>query len=78
MNEDITMPGYDGSDLTDVTSNTLITDITHVVSCAVGKNRHEYRRQIIREELVREHFDQQQAVSPRIRSRLLRLFKLNY
>ena len=77
MNEDITMPGFDGSDHTDMTSNTLITDITQVVSCAVGKKRHEYRRQIIREELVRDHFDQQQAVSPRVGSRLLRLFKLS-
>lgn len=82
MNEDISMPNYAGSDQADTTSDTLITDYTQVVSCAVGNDRETRRRDKIRQELVREYFAQEQAGREqknfsRPRNLLLKLFKLN-
>ena len=77
MNDDMKNPDRGEPNPHDETDHNLITDFTQVVSCAVGKDRHEYRRQMIREELVRDHIDQAQSVSPPIRSRLLKLFKLD-
>lgn len=80
MNDKMTSPAYGASDHSDVTGNTHITDFTQVVSCAVGKGRHEHRRQKIREELAREYFDHDAAApaaTPSFRHRLLKLLKFN-
>ena len=77
MNEDMTASNHGGSDHADTTSETLITDFTRVASCAVANSRDARRRERIRAELVREHFDRTRIVSPSIRSRLLKLFRLN-
>lgn len=62
MSEDTTLPGSETDDMTDVTDNSLITDFTQVVSCAVGRDRAERQRQKIRKELVQQYFsDDQQA-----------------
>lgn len=80
MNKGTTSLGTAGSESTDATSNTQITDYTQVVSCAVGRDRNELRRQKIREELVRERFGGESDESPEsstIRHRLLKLLKFN-
>ena len=80
MNNAITSHHSGASENTDATSNTQITDFTQVVSCAVGRDRQELRRQKIREELVRERFgvesDESQASSS-LRHRILKLLKFN-
>lgn len=80
MNDKMTSPGYGASDQTDATGNTHITDFTQVVSCAVGRGRHEQRREKIREELVREYFNHEPtdpSATPSLRHRLLNLLKFN-
>ncbi|MCP4389881.1 MAG: hypothetical protein GY802_16425 [Gammaproteobacteria bacterium] len=80
MNNEITSPGAGGPETTDATGNTQMTDFTQVVSCALGRDRQELRRQKIRAELVREHFADDSATSPAslsIRHRLLNLLRIN-
>lgn len=80
MNDEITPLGAGAAASTDATSNTQITDFTQVVSCAMGRDRQELRRQKICAELVREHFAQESTASPAspsIRNRLLKLIKFN-
>jgi len=80
MNDEITSPGQERADPNDTTGNTQITDITQVVSCAVGQKRQEQQRQQIRKELVREHFDNEpgaSSVSPSLGKRLLKLLKFD-
>lgn len=80
MNDKITIPGQERADPNDTTGNTQITDIAQVVSCAVGQNRQEQRRQQIREELVRERFGSEpgvSTVSPSLGKRLLKLLKFD-
>ena len=77
MNNEVKFSAHDGSDHGDETGNTLITDFTQVVTCAVGNSRYEQRREKIRGELVREYFDKEQEMSPTLSNRLLKLFKLN-
>lgn len=80
MNKETTFLGSGRSDNTDITANTQITDFTQVVSCAVGRDRHELRSQRIRAELVREHFSQDSAAfpsTPSLRNRLLKLLKFD-
>lgn len=80
MNNGITSHSSGGSEKTDATSTTEITDFAQVVSSTVGRDRQEQRRQKIREELVRERFgvesDESQASSS-IRHRILKLLKFN-
>ncbi|MDH3761222.1 MAG: hypothetical protein OEU50_09580 [Gammaproteobacteria bacterium] len=69
-----------GTETTDATANTNITDFTQVASCAVGRDRQELRRQKIRDELVREHFAETPVAtraSPSLRHRLLQMLKFN-
>jgi hypothetical protein len=77
MNDEIKLSAADGTDQGDVTSNTVITDFTQVVSCAVGNNRYEQRRAKIRAALVREHFDHELESPPGLSGRLLKLFRLD-
>jgi len=60
MSDETTSPGAEKVDITDATDNSLITDFTQVVSCAVGKDRAERQRQKIRMELVQQYFPSEQ------------------
>lgn len=78
MSDDTTLPGMartDTVDVTDFTDNSLITDFTQVVSCIVGKDRIERRRQKIRKELVRDYIDSQQQVTPALKTRFFKIFR---
>lgn len=78
MSDDTTLPGIARAntvDVTDLTDNSLITDFTQVVSCVVGKDRIERKRKKIREELVRDHIDSQQQVTPSPISQFFKLFR---
>lgn len=77
MNDEITLPGIAGTDNTDATDNSLITDFTQVVSCVVGKDRNERRQQKIRAELVRQYFGNDQRETPTLKSSIKKLFGLN-
>ena len=57
--EDTTFTGFDGSEHTD---NSLMRTYTQVVSCAVGENRVERRRQSLRAKLEREAFEREEQV----------------
>jgi hypothetical protein len=80
MNEEMTSSRNRGTETTDATANTNITDYTQVASCAVGRDRQEQRRRKIREELVREHFAEGSDPSrgpQSLRHRLLQMLKFN-
>lgn len=80
MTDDTTLPSIDKTsitDISDVTDNNLITDFTQIVSCAVGKNRIERRRQKIREELIREYINAEQQASPSLISQFFNIFRRN-
>ena len=78
MSDDTTLPGIartDSVDSTDVTDNNLITDFTQIVSCAVGKDRNERKRQKIREELIRDHINDKHQVAPSLITRLFNIYR---
>ena len=77
MNDEKTSSEMGKTDITDVTDNSLITDFTQVVSCMVGKNRAERRREKIREEIVREYLDTGQSETSSLKSSIKKIFKLN-
>ena len=77
MNDEVRHAAHDSSDHGDVTGNTLITELTGVVSSAVSNSRYEQRRAKIRAELVREYFDKEHQIPPSLSKRLLKIFKLN-
>ncbi len=77
MNDETTLPGLGRTDLTDATDSSLITDFTQVVSCVVGKNRAERRRQKIRDEIVRQCFDAEPGEISPPKSPIKRLFNLD-
>ncbi len=57
MNEDTTYTGLDEMDATD---NSLMRTYTQIVSCAVGDERVERRRQSLRAKLEREQYEREQ------------------
>lgn len=78
MSDDTTFPGVARrrfADTTDITNDNLITDFTQVVSCAVGKGRRERKRLKIREELIRDHIDSGQQLSPSLITQFFKLFR---
>jgi len=80
MSDDTTLPGIartDSVDTTDVTDNNLITDFTQIVSCVVGKDRNERKRQKIREELIRDHLNGKHQVAPSLITQLFDIFRRN-
>jgi hypothetical protein len=80
MSDDTTLPGIARAgtvDVTDLTDKSLITDFTQVVSCVVGKERIERKRQKIREELVRNYIDDQQQVTQSPISQFFKIFRRN-
>ena len=74
MNDDNELPEVEEADMTDVTDNSLITDFTQVVSCAVGLDRAERRRQKIRRELVQQYFVDEEQSADGMLSRVKKLF----
>ncbi len=74
--DEIRLPDSETTDMTDVTDNSLITDFTQVVSCAVGKDRAERRRQKIRRELVQEYFASERQDSNSLPAKVKKLFGL--
>ena len=74
MSEEITLPRPERTDITDATDHSLITDFTQVVSCAVGRDRAERRREKIRRELVRQYFAEEKPSAPSLLARVQKLF----
>ena len=77
MNNEKTSSEKGETDIADVTDNSLITDFTQVVSCMVGKNRAERRREKIREEIVRQYIDTGQSETSSLKSSIKKIFKLD-
>lgn len=71
------LPDIETTDMTDAADNSLITDFTQVVSCAVGKDRAERRRQKIRSELVQQYFASEREDSNGLSARVKKLFGLS-
>jgi len=65
MNDDTTYTGFDEMDATD---NSLMRTYTQIVSCAVGEERTERRRQSLRAKLEREEHERQQLENSFTRS----------
>ena len=57
MNDDTNYTGFDAMDATDIS---LMRTYTQVVSCAVGENIVERRRQSLRAKLEREQYEREQ------------------
>ncbi|MGD2172381.1 MAG: hypothetical protein PVI79_05715 [Gammaproteobacteria bacterium] len=72
MNEDTTLTGFDDMDLTD---NSLMRTYTQVVSCVVGKNAVERRRQSLRAKLERERYEREQEIEKSFISTVRNLFR---
>ena len=56
MNDDTTYTGFDEMEATD---NSLMRTYTQIVSCAVGENKVERRRQSLRAKLEREQYERE-------------------
>ena len=74
MSDETKLPEPERTDMTDATDNSLITDFTQVVSCAVGMGRAERQRQKIRQELVQQYFSDEQQPTDTMLSRVRKLF----
>lgn len=74
MSDETTLPESEKIHMTDATDNSLITDFTQVVSCAVGLDRTERQRQKIRRELVQQYFSDEQPSADSMISRVRKLF----
>jgi len=80
MSDDTTQPcitNLDWTDTTDVTDNSLITDISLIVSSVVGKERFERKRRKIRDELVRDYITRKHQTTPSLATQVISLFKRN-
>ena len=58
MNDDTTYTGFDEMEATD---NSLMRTYTQIVSCAVGENKVERRRQSLRAKLEREQYEREKV-----------------
>ena len=65
MNDDTTLTGF----------NSLMRTYTQVVSCVVGKNAIERRRQSLRAKLERERFERERELQSSFISTVRNLFK---
>lgn len=72
MNDDTTYTGFDEMDATD---NSLMRTYTQVVSCAVGDNFVERRRQSLRARLEREQYEREQQLEKSFTSTFRNLLK---
>lgn len=76
MSDDITLPRSETNEMTDISDNSVITDFTQVVSCAVGRDRAERQRQKIRRELVQQYFANEQQAPAGLLSRVKKLLNM--
>jgi hypothetical protein len=72
MNDDTTYTGFDEMDYTD---NSLMRTYTQVVSCVVGKDAVERRRQSLRAKLERERFEREKHLENSFITTVRNLFK---
>ena len=59
MNDDTTLSRFDGMDGID---DTLTRTYTQIVTCVVGRNEFERRRQSLRAKLEREQYEREQEL----------------
>ena len=74
MKDETAASANENTDITDSTDTSLITDFTQVVSCAVGRDRAERRREKIRQELIEQYFGDPEAQPSSLMTRLRKLF----
>lgn len=72
MNDETTYTGFDETDATD---SSLMRTYTQVVSCAVGDNFVERRRQSLRAKLEREQYERDQELENSFTSTFRNLLK---
>jgi hypothetical protein len=72
MNDDTTYTGFDEMETTD---NSLMRTYTQVVSCVVGKNAIERRRQSLRAKLERERLEREKQLENSFITTVRNLFK---
>jgi len=68
MTRDDTGTDWGDLDTTDKTDRSLITDISETFAYLSNESRTQRRKQKLREELVRAHFEQQIHVPPMVES----------
>ena len=73
MNDDTTLTGFDDMESTD---NSLMRTYTQVVSCVVGKNTVERRRQSLRAKLERERYEREQEIEKSFITTVRNLFRV--
>ena len=73
MSGDTTISGWK-VDATDYTDRSLMTDISVTFTNMSKKNRAKRRQQKLRQDLVREYFDEKQRPKTRLQSILNKLF----
>jgi len=71
---DNTMPSEWKFDFSDHTNRSLITDISQTFTNMSSENRAKRRRQKLREDLVREYFEDKQRPRSRLKDILHKLF----
>lgn len=72
MNDDTTYNGFDEMEATD---SSIMRTYTQVVSCVVGRNAVERRRQSLRAKLERERIEREQELESSFISTIRNLFK---
>ena len=72
MHDDTTLTGFDDMDATD---NSLMRTYTQVVSCVVGREAVERRRQSLRARLERERYEREQELENSFVTTIRNLFK---
>lgn len=72
MNDDTTYSGFDDMETTD---NSIMRTYTQVVTCVVGKDAVERRRQSLRAKLERERFEREKDVENSFIGTVRNLFK---
>jgi len=73
MNDDTTLTDFDDMNITD---NSLMRTYTQVVSCVVGKNAIERRRQSLRAKLERERYEREQDIEKSFVTTVRNLFRV--
>jgi len=73
MNDDTTLTDFDDMNITD---NSLMRTYTQVVSCVVGKNAIERRRQSLRAKLERERYERERDIEKSFVTTVRNLFRV--